>query len=89
MNELAQCLGYLTKVFALGRLVRGVRSRRPYPEIPTPPVLLSLLLGVSIRAGSYRALPSSSRGRGSRGGAAVAGADAAGLWRALFRRADH
>ena len=54
MNELAQCLGYLTKVFALGRLVRGVRSRRPYPEIPTPPVLLSLLLGVFIRAGSYR-----------------------------------
>ena len=53
MNELAQCLGYLTKVFALGRLVRGVRSRRPYPEIPTPPVLLSLLLGVFIRAGSY------------------------------------
>jgi len=54
MNELAQFLGYVTKVFALGRIVRGVRSRRPYAEIPTRPLLLSLLLGVVIRAGSYR-----------------------------------
>ncbi len=53
MNELAQFLGYVTKVFAFGRIVRGVRSRRPYPEIPTRPLLLSLLLGVVIRAGSY------------------------------------
>ena len=53
MNELAQFLGYVTKVFALGRIVRGVRSHRPYPEIPTRPLLLSLLLGVVIRAGSY------------------------------------
>ena len=53
MNELAQFSGYVTKVFALGRIVRGVRSHRPYPEIPTRPLLLSLLLGVVIRAGSY------------------------------------
>ena len=53
MNELAQFLGYVTKVFALGRIVRGVRCRRPYPKIPTRPLLLSLLLGVIIRAGSY------------------------------------
>ena len=53
MNELAQFLGYVTKVFALGRIVRGVRSRRPCPEIPTRPLLLSLLLGVVLRAGSY------------------------------------
>jgi hypothetical protein len=53
MNELAQFLSYVTKVFALGRIVRGVRSRRPYAEIPTRPLLLSLLLGVVIRAGSY------------------------------------
>jgi len=53
MNELAQFLGYVTKVFALGRIVRAVRSRRPYPEIPTRPLLLSLLLGVVIRASSY------------------------------------
>ena len=53
MNELAQFLGCATKVFALGRRVRAGRDRRPYPEIPTRPLLLSLLLGVSIRAGSY------------------------------------
>jgi len=53
MNELAQFLACATKVFALGRLVREVRDRRPYPEIPTRPLLLSLLLGVVLRAGSY------------------------------------
>jgi hypothetical protein len=53
MNELAQFLSYVTKVFALGRIVRGVRSRRPFAKIPTRPLLLSLLLGVVIRAGSY------------------------------------
>jgi len=53
MNELAQFLSYVTKVFAFGRIVRGVRSRRPYADIPTRPLLLSLLLGVVIRAGSY------------------------------------
>ena len=30
-----------------------MRSRRPYPEIPTRPLLLSLLLGVVLRSGSY------------------------------------
>jgi hypothetical protein len=53
MNELAQFLNYVIKVFALNRMVRGVRSARPYPQIPTRPLLLSLLLGVVLRAGSY------------------------------------
>ena len=53
MNELARFLDYVTKVFALGRIVRGVRCHRPYPEIPTRPLFLSLLLGVILRAGSY------------------------------------
>ena len=53
MNELAQFLSYVTKVFHLSRILRGVRSRRPYAEIPTRPLLLSLLMGVVIRAGSY------------------------------------
>lgn len=53
MNELAQFLNYVIKVFALGRVVRAVRSTRPYPQIPTRPLLLSLLLGVVLRAGSY------------------------------------
>ena len=34
MNELAQFLSCVTKVFALGRIVRGVRSDRPYPNVP-------------------------------------------------------
>jgi hypothetical protein len=53
VNELAQFLNYVTKVFSLSQLVRQVRDRRPYPEIPLRPVLLSLLMGVVIRAGSY------------------------------------
>ena len=53
MNELARFLDYVTKVFALGRIVRGMRCHRPYPEIPTRPLFLSLLLGVVLRAGSY------------------------------------
>ena len=51
MNELAQFLVYVIKVFHLGRLLRGVRDQRPYPEIPTRPILLSLLLGVILRVG--------------------------------------
>ena len=54
MNELAQFLTYAIKVFALNRVVHGVRDSRPYPVIPTGPLLLSLLLGVVIRASSYR-----------------------------------
>ena len=53
MNELAQFLGYVTKVFGFGRMVRSVRSDRPYPTIPTRCLFLSLVLGVVIRAGSY------------------------------------
>jgi hypothetical protein len=53
MNQLAQFLGYVTKVFGFGRMVRTVRCRRPYPTIPTRCLFLSLILGVVIRAGSY------------------------------------
>jgi len=53
VNQLAQFLHYATKVFALGRLLRGVRDHRSYPQIPTRPVLVSLLLGVVLRVGSY------------------------------------
>jgi len=53
MNELAQFLTYVTKVFGLAALVRQVRDKRPEPQIPTRPVLLSMLMGVVIRAGSY------------------------------------
>jgi hypothetical protein len=53
MNELAQFLGCVTKVFGFARVVRSVRSERPYPMIPTRCLFLSLVLGVVIRAGSY------------------------------------
>ena len=53
MNELAQFLAYVTKVFDGGRIIRAARSRRPYAKIPTRSLLLSLLLGVVVRAGSY------------------------------------
>lgn len=53
MNELAQFLGYATKVLGLGRMARTMRCRRPYPEIPARPLFLSLVLGVVIRVGSY------------------------------------
>jgi hypothetical protein len=56
VNELAQFLAYANKVFDLDRLVQGVTDQRPYPLIPTRPVLVSLLLGVVLRVDSYLAL---------------------------------
>lgn len=53
MNRLAQFLLYVQKVFDLGRRLCGVRDERPQAQIPTPPVLLSLLLGVVLRVSSY------------------------------------
>ena len=52
MNELAQFLNYVIQVFALGQVVRQVSDSRPYPEIPTRALFLSLLLGVVFRASS-------------------------------------
>jgi hypothetical protein len=63
LNELAQFLGYAVKVFHLGRLLRGVRDKRPYPQIPTQPVLLSLLLGAVLRVGSYLDLATQTKRR--------------------------
>jgi hypothetical protein len=63
MNELAQFLTYVIKVFALNRRVRAVRDSRPYAQIPTRPLLLSLLLGVVLRVGSYRDLAKQTKRR--------------------------
>lgn len=63
MNELAQFLTYAIKVFALGRVVRAVRDSRPYARIPTRPILMSLLLGVVMRAGSYLAVSQQTKRR--------------------------
>lgn len=63
MNELAQFLAYATKVFSLGRLLRDVRDQRPYPVIPTQPLLVSLVLGVILRVGSYHDLAKQTKRR--------------------------
>lgn len=53
MNRLAQFLHYAQKVFALKTVLRAVRSARPFAQIPTTPVLLTLVLGVVLRISSY------------------------------------
>ena len=53
MNELVLFLGYARKVFGLGRILSQVRNNRPQAKIPTGPILISLLMAVVIRAGSY------------------------------------
>jgi hypothetical protein len=63
MNPLAQFLAYSDKVFALSQQLRGVRDHRPYPEIPTRVVVLTLLLGVVLRVGSYLDLSAQTRRR--------------------------
>lgn len=52
MNQLAQFLLYIQKVFGLD-ILRGVRDSRPFAVIATTPVLLSLILGVALRISSY------------------------------------
>jgi len=63
MNELARFLTYVLKVFALNQVVRRVRDARPYPQIPTRPLLLSLLLGVVLRIDSYHDLAKQTKRR--------------------------
>lgn len=63
MNQLAQFLHYARKVFGLPRLLRGVRDGRDYPQIPTLPVLITLLLGVVLRFDSYLNLSEQTRRR--------------------------
>jgi hypothetical protein len=53
VNQLAQFLAYISKVFGLGRQLGQVRDSRPYPEIPSRAILVSLLLGVVLRVSSY------------------------------------
>ncbi len=63
MNQLAQFLTYVIKVFALNRVVRGVRTARPYGQIPTRSLFLSVLLGVVLRVGSYNDLAKQTKRR--------------------------
>jgi hypothetical protein len=52
VNQLAQFLLYVQKVYGW-TILRGVRDSRPFAQIPTTPVLLSLVLGVVLRVSSY------------------------------------
>jgi len=52
VNQLAQFLLYVQKVYGW-TMLRGVRDSRPFAQIPTTPVLLSLVLGVVLRIASY------------------------------------
>ena len=63
MNELALFLAYATKVYHLGRLLRGVRDQRSDPLIPTRALLLRLVLGVVLRVSSYLALSNQTQRR--------------------------
>jgi Transposase DDE domain len=63
MNLLAQFLHYAQKVFGFKGVARGVRDGRPYAQIPTLPVFLTLLLGVVLRIGSYVNLSEQTRRR--------------------------
>lgn len=53
MNQLAQFLHYVQKVFGFKEVAHGVRDGRPYAKILTLPVFLTLLLGAVLRIGSY------------------------------------
>ena len=53
MNRLAQFLHYAQKVFGLKTLLRTVGDERPFAQIRTTPVLLTLVLGVVLRVSSY------------------------------------
>jgi Transposase DDE domain len=53
VNRLAQFLHYAQKVFALKTVLRAVRTARPFAKIPTPPVLVTLVMGVVLRISSY------------------------------------
>jgi len=52
VNQLAQFLLYIQKVYGW-TMLRGVRDSRPFAQILTTPVLLSLVLGVVLRIASY------------------------------------
>lgn len=47
----------------MGRLLRGVRDQRPYPQVPTRAVLLTLVLGVVVRFSSYLNLAAQTKRR--------------------------
>ena len=64
MNRLRQFWHYVGKVFHLPRRLRGVRDTRSQPQIPTPALSASLLLGAVLRVGSLLQLQAETRRQG-------------------------
>jgi hypothetical protein len=60
---MVQFFAYAQKVFALGRMLRGIRCSRPYPVIPTRALVVSLFMGVVLRVGSYLNLAAQTKRR--------------------------
>lgn len=64
MNRLGQLWDCLDKVFDLPQLVKSVRDRRQYPEIPTPTLHFTLVLGALLRVPSLLDLSLKTAGEG-------------------------
>lgn len=61
---MGQVWHYLDKVFDLPQLIRNVRDTRQYPEIPTPSLHFTLVLGALLRVPSLLDLSLKTRGLG-------------------------
>lgn len=61
MNRLHQLWQYARKVYDLGRRLRQTRDTRPYPQIPTRPVVVSLFLGALLGVSSWLKLAKKTR----------------------------
>ena len=64
MNHLCQVWHYLDKVFDLPQRIKNVRDTRQYPEIPTPCLHFTLVLGALLRVPSLLDLSLKTRGLG-------------------------
>lgn len=64
MNRLGQFWHYASKVFDLPRRLRAIRDQRSQPEIPTPALSASLLLGAVLRVPSLLQLQAETARRG-------------------------
>jgi len=64
VNHLCQVWHYLDKVFDLPQRIKNVRDTRQYPEIPTPSLHFTLVLGALLRVPSLLDLSLKTRGLG-------------------------
>jgi hypothetical protein len=64
VNRIRQLWRSLQKIFDLPQLIKNVRDRRQYPEIPTPCLHFTLVLGALLRVPSLLDLSLKTRGPG-------------------------